>query len=189
MPECCGEERQSKYCPECGKLLYKKGSLTSLAKHCRDIEKVHERGIRAIQFCAKQAKTLDTDHVKYQIDLANKRRDKWKSWADQLEAIINRPDKDATIDSLDCSIRLRKLCLRLGIKTIRELARRRRIDLMVIKNVGSITLNEVDLLLARAGLNQKKKVEDSEKVWMTITPSPLSKRSVAKPPNQQETKA
>lgn len=41
--ECCGHDRSTNYCPDCGKELRKPGPLDELLKHCQREAKIADR--------------------------------------------------------------------------------------------------------------------------------------------------
>ena len=80
MPECCEEERTSSYCPDCGKHLHGDASLRALVVFCR-------RHARAAVKAIEELKKDFPDRTSL-LKFAEKRLAKWKSWADQIEALI-----------------------------------------------------------------------------------------------------
>jgi hypothetical protein len=69
---CCGQNRASTFCPECGRKLRKVGTLKSLLAHLRRQQHLAE---------------LRADRRPQVVGLADTLA-KWKSWGDALERVM-----------------------------------------------------------------------------------------------------
>ena len=83
----------------------------------------------------------------------------------KLQAFLERPDfwlkmppptsdelVDVPIDKLALSVRARKCLAWLEVRTLRELGSRTREEMLAIKNVGAMTLLEIETLMANHGV-------------------------------------
>lgn len=98
--QCCGSERTTRFCPECGRKLRADDSLESLLAHCRSIA-IGKR--QAAKTEAKNAERFresfysrDTEETNWQAVQCEKRAarndeiaSKWESWAEQLAALLD----------------------------------------------------------------------------------------------------
>jgi len=76
--ECCGKERTTKYCPDCGKELNADAPLAGLLRHCEStLEAANKKRKEATE--AKDDKSLVS---------AEKSIAKWHQWVCALEAVV-----------------------------------------------------------------------------------------------------
>lgn len=137
---CCGDERQGKYCQECGSKL----GAHPLASLLAYVE-CHAKGIKG---------NIETAKVKepQRVVLLERSLRKWTSWADAVRAAIKPTPGLTTIKQLRLSVRARKTLMRLGIETIDQLTATDTASLVEIKNCGMHTINEIKSKLAEHGL-------------------------------------
>lgn len=96
MANCCGQERVSRFCPECGEKL-QEHPLESLLAHARREVAKNEKRLQTLRNrIARQAETPGWKHYTGLVgekDLAGPDRlaDRWKSWADALDDLMKRP--------------------------------------------------------------------------------------------------
>lgn len=79
---CCGEERETAFCPDCGKSL--RGCLTTLLTYCRNHEKTLKTHVDRLTADAQSGKRGG------RLAETNRRHAKWKDWADALEALLKK---------------------------------------------------------------------------------------------------
>lgn len=93
MNNCCAE-RQTPYCPICGRCLVQDGSLGGLLKHIRSRIGYYERSLaRQIKVVAAlKAEHKETAHGKWCVKTKDRTRaflSKWSAWSDNLvEALV-----------------------------------------------------------------------------------------------------
>jgi hypothetical protein len=96
MTECCGEERDTPFCPICGRQLTVGYTLHQLIAYCRQHQKQREKELRRLTDSAEPSPvsfTVGNDRDErrmVRIRHAQQFRDKWKSWADQIESLMQR---------------------------------------------------------------------------------------------------
>jgi hypothetical protein len=94
MVTCCGQDRASRFCPECGKKL-QDHPLDSLLSHAREVLKVQEtRAANLRKKIAWQAENPDARRYRPDVceeDLIAPERlaAKWRAWAEALEAVLD----------------------------------------------------------------------------------------------------
>jgi hypothetical protein len=78
--ECCGKERSTRFCPECGKRLVD-DPLVELLAHVRKTEKLYRTSA-----AKAMARSL---HSKYDNPgYWSEKADKWQSWVDALSRLM-----------------------------------------------------------------------------------------------------
>lgn len=93
---CCGRERTSRYCPECGEKL-QEHPLDSLLAHAREVIRVHEtKAANLRRKIAWQAENPDAKRYRPDVseeDLIAPERlaAKWRTWAAAVEALMGPP--------------------------------------------------------------------------------------------------
>jgi hypothetical protein len=90
---CCGSERKTPYCPQCGKQLLSSHPLSGLQNHCRaQANRLREESIK----CKETADRCEygdghTEYNRKRATSSSHRSDKWQAWADALAEVINAP--------------------------------------------------------------------------------------------------
>ena len=85
--QCCGQERTTKYCPDCGKAMV--SPLASLLKHVN----TQVRGaVNSIASAQDGIGRNDSNQIAYRIRerIAEAKLAKWQAWADELKKAIAR---------------------------------------------------------------------------------------------------
>lgn len=78
--ECCGENRSTNFCPDCGKQLRDPNPLREILKHCK------QQAIKCLtELQYMRDKYPDREH---RIRSINKRLEKWERWAGALEMLV-----------------------------------------------------------------------------------------------------
>jgi hypothetical protein len=85
--QCCGQECLTPYCPECGKQMRR--SLRDLVDHLRGLQKEAAEKITR----ARERLEVNPLNGTYQRGLRNAQlaESKWQTWADDLQALLDRP--------------------------------------------------------------------------------------------------
>ena len=83
--DCCGKQRSTKYCPDCGKLLRDESPLGSLREHVRKRMNMQRRRVISWQH---RAKTESAKWIELRIASEEKTLEKWTSWLDALDKAI-----------------------------------------------------------------------------------------------------
>ncbi len=78
MIECCGNENESPYCPQCGKQLYAPSVLHEILLHCQ--QRMHEAERRR-----KQKEQYEGHHESLSRSYL-----KWQRWAQALSEAIDK---------------------------------------------------------------------------------------------------
>jgi len=85
MPRtCCGKLRTTKFCPDCGAKLGETPTLDQLLAHCRKTQAAHE---------SRMTTWLEQGNQK-EVDSQARAANKWRAWADALEALITQTPPD-----------------------------------------------------------------------------------------------
>lgn len=89
--ECCGEVRNSRFCPDCGAQLVD-GNLTALLKHCRTCENNQRKDAEKRRASGLNYEELGQHVIKgncdYLAENSDRRAAKWKAWGDALTVLI-----------------------------------------------------------------------------------------------------
>lgn len=86
MTNCCGEDRNTPFCPMCGSRQHSPG-LESLLGHCRHNLKMQINHIKR-----HEARASEDPDLYEPIDLRSLQvRNKWQSWVDLLEKVLEEP--------------------------------------------------------------------------------------------------
>lgn len=87
---CCGKERLTKFCPDCGKKIGPDHTLDSLIRHCESTAE----GKRKV--AAARRKDLERgEHVEYntkQVLKEDATAAKWQAWADGIRELLKKED-------------------------------------------------------------------------------------------------
>ena len=87
MASCCGEERTSKFCPECGSKIAD-APLQQIVKYCKHWAEHHEA--RKQRYHETIAYKNDDDRKKKsRLERYEKLASRWREWADAIEAVLN----------------------------------------------------------------------------------------------------
>jgi len=77
--KCCGQERTTRFCPECGKQVSDSSGLYGLLAHCR----------KSAQHAQKESESWDAhDPERPAAKRSKVNAAKWKTWVDVLEKTI-----------------------------------------------------------------------------------------------------
>jgi hypothetical protein len=94
MPKCCGRNRDSRFCPDCGKKLGDDNGLQGQQAHCRKTER-HHRALarnRARDIERAKSKGEETPDWWHNVkDGAETTANRWKAWGDGLANLIDPP--------------------------------------------------------------------------------------------------
>jgi hypothetical protein len=82
MMKCCGKERTSKFCPDCGKHLETVGSLESLLRYLECQAKSAEQILKGHEVKNEPGSKLRQN--------ASRKARKWRSWADHVAGIVEK---------------------------------------------------------------------------------------------------
>jgi len=84
--ECCGRERETPYCPECGRYL--EGSIGNLLKHCRLLAEQHTKRLRDSEEYFAQHLGSEAERLRRQKSIDHRKVlvARWTDWADWIEA-------------------------------------------------------------------------------------------------------
>lgn len=99
--ECCGQDRTTKFCCECGTPVGL-SPLGELLRHCRTAVKMKQSTANGYREDTKTIGRSDFSIVRCKLaaDRADNNAGKWQSWADELEkaiaALAEKESKDAT---------------------------------------------------------------------------------------------
>ena len=88
---CCGQERNSLYCPDCGSPIVDESPLGSLLLYLMKAKRKAEAQARGARQFAEQARKPDEPvHSRHASEIVKKEAfvRKWKTWADELRKII-----------------------------------------------------------------------------------------------------
>jgi hypothetical protein len=86
--KCCGENRATKFCPECGKPLVNEPIL-QLLKHCTQHVRVRKNAIKnARALNTKGNATCSKEWRDHSIEKEEATFVKWQSWESALEELI-----------------------------------------------------------------------------------------------------
>lgn len=89
-PFCCGKNRKSKFCPECGRVIITSGPLGELVVHLLTI--VGQKKKEA----AKIKQWFDNNDGKERrnrrFETCEKTVAKYQEWADELQKLLNRKE-------------------------------------------------------------------------------------------------
>jgi hypothetical protein len=83
---CCGLDRVTSYCPECGKQLVG-GPLAGLLKHCRIVAETHRTAIKNLE-TPGSCDFIKDKLCAAKLDWRKKKFEKWNAWSDQLEKLL-----------------------------------------------------------------------------------------------------
>jgi hypothetical protein len=89
MPECCGQQRTTKFCPDCGAALKVTPAIASLLAHCQVAAENADKAL----FAAKREHERDPDNSEKCLDDRTRIAEKWHSWADELLALVTERDE------------------------------------------------------------------------------------------------
>lgn len=90
MKTCCGEDRTTPYCPNCGKMLLEHGLLT-LLEHCKKTLAHLSKRVRRDELYLEGVDPDDKMRVvSYDRDLrrSNDLAQKWEAWCRELAELI-----------------------------------------------------------------------------------------------------
>lgn len=94
MPECCGEERETPYCPECGTCLGRwalKTLCSYLSGHRYQMRQLVEQNEREV------AAEPDSDVLVRCLHTSQQKLAKWQGWLDAVEELKQRAEaKEST---------------------------------------------------------------------------------------------
>lgn len=93
MPNCCGEDRNTPFCPECGEPLANKDVL-QLLKHCRNQAKSRNKLLGRHLKSLQDSDKLDDEEKSRREVSAGIRLGKWQRWTDALEELLKEPTKE-----------------------------------------------------------------------------------------------
>jgi hypothetical protein len=85
--QCCGEERLTRFCPECGQELGSAGLRTLLDHLKRNLNPLVERAVRWRQ-ALEEDPGDNPERFRRRLERVEKRRDKWQSWVNAVEQAI-----------------------------------------------------------------------------------------------------
>lgn len=95
--KCCGQERTSKFCPECGKKL--EHPLCALYRHLDNVVKIDDAKLQTVKKDTK-ARDANPEIHKRRIARIEKTLAKWVSWRDAVrnaigegQAVIEKTEK------------------------------------------------------------------------------------------------
>jgi len=78
---CCGHDRQTRYCPDCGKQLGSEFDLWGLLSHCDDHATKQERRAKdSLRYQGRQREGHQQQMERAAI--------KWRTWATMLRAML-----------------------------------------------------------------------------------------------------
>ena len=86
MTKCCGKDRDTMFCPECGSQLRDAFSLCGLLRHCHTTANAAEKGAATREH---RDEGLSGDMARRYIKSGRRTAAKWRSWADQLERLLD----------------------------------------------------------------------------------------------------
>src|SRR5438552_11668277 len=93
--KCCNEDRQTPFCPLCGRQLRSANPLDGLLKHLRQVVKNWQRQTdRLRNLVANEPQDRRIDKRKGRLALAEGKIIQWQEWADSIAAIIARAEKE-----------------------------------------------------------------------------------------------
>jgi hypothetical protein len=82
MTKCCGKDRDTMFCSECGSQLREGSTLLKLLAHCR----VNAR---------RQKTESEEQGLHHRLKASSLRSwSKWRTWADELEKLLDTPDAE-----------------------------------------------------------------------------------------------
>lgn len=89
--ECCGEKRESRFCPDCGTLLGHEDPLCQLLAHL-STQASSKRRTADRAFRRKKAEKDDYDarHAEY----FDKSAKKWESWRDAVKEVLKKETRE-----------------------------------------------------------------------------------------------
>lgn len=89
---CCGEERQTRFCPECGAKVREPHPLDGLLTYCRQKASHYRRDQRLIAQSQGTAEALGDDvrreSLARRMATAERQLARWGPWAEALAALI-----------------------------------------------------------------------------------------------------
>jgi Zn-finger nucleic acid-binding protein len=95
MPKsCCGQQRSSAYCPDCGKKLFD-GPLAELMQHLRYAEKQNRTRAEHARMRIKDDSGMEDRLWKRKADDLGVQADRWAAWADALADVMKRAGEGA----------------------------------------------------------------------------------------------
>jgi len=91
--ECCGKDRDTRFCPDCGAML-RSSPLYELLKYCQERAKADAAKSRSIRRDATRYSSTDADarhRERCAVRAANLDQSvaRWQLWADELEKIVD----------------------------------------------------------------------------------------------------
>ena len=92
--QCCGQERSTPFCPECGTPLKGPG-LMLLLKHLRTLQSNYEKKVLRREQALKDFPGDESrfDKRTKALNQAKLVATKWKSWADELEMLLMKSER------------------------------------------------------------------------------------------------
>ena len=94
---CCGRERNSLYCPDCGSPIVDESPLGSLLLYLMKAQRKAEAQSRsALEFAEQARKPDEPVHSRHASEIAKKKAfvRKWTTWANELrKLIVNQKNK------------------------------------------------------------------------------------------------
>ncbi|CEF48307.1 unnamed protein product [uncultured bacterium] len=85
--ECCGKERTSRFCPDCGNAL-QSGGLWELLSHMRVVIRTQSRSAERNARKSQCSGINDPSFYARRADSQRKAADKWTAWADELAKLL-----------------------------------------------------------------------------------------------------
>lgn len=155
--ECCGQKRDTCFCPDCGREMKDLHPLAGLLKHCRHAALSLRSNVRRARQTAEEESGENRAHRLRWADRNEKHLVKWEGWVKGLEKAIEVPgepgEPDEPIEQLELSTRTKKVLKRAKITHLSQLLRTTdEVDLLSYKNFGQTSLNELNRFLEARGL-------------------------------------
>jgi hypothetical protein len=92
--ECCGEERETPFCPACGRKLRSPHPLDSLLAHCLRQWTTLSKSAATVRRKSDSPRWRDhRERRERSAAKTDKRAERWRDWADALAAILEQADE------------------------------------------------------------------------------------------------
>jgi len=92
--KCCGQERTTRFCPECGTRVQETHDLYGLLGYCRGKASGANKSAETNRMQGGYG-APDIEYQERQERIAKK----WTTWADELERLMNQAKGDGTPDT------------------------------------------------------------------------------------------
>lgn len=156
--KCCGKERISNYCPDCGEKL--------AGDNIKQIIRYFQEKLNGCRSMKKQMDFWDAKNPDKAMGQSRRKKmesrandiKKFEAWVNCLETLSQQPyrGQEATIKNLSLSVRARTALEKNSIATLSQVSECYECELLGMRGIGPSVIEEIGRHLCNAGMDFKQ---------------------------------